>query len=61
MKLIKLHRNGQEVLVNLSLVTEVYSADESNSSRLYLNTGSGEQEVFKVSETLDEILEKANS
>ena len=57
MKFIKLHKNGLALLVNLSTVTEVYTAVD-NKSRLYFNfAADGEQENFTVDESIDEILE----
>lgn len=61
MKFIKLHQDGRELLVNFSLVTEVYPIAGTSSSELYLIAAEGEQVVIGVSETLDEILEKVNS
>lgn len=58
MKFVKLHRDGRELLVNFSLVTEVYPIAGTPSSKLYLIAAEGEQVVIEVSETLDEILEK---
>lgn len=61
MKFIKLHQDGRELLVNFSLVAEVYPKAGTPNSNLYLIAAEGEQVVIEVSETLDEILEKVNS
>lgn len=61
MKFVKLHQNGREILVNLSLVSEVYPQTVKNKSNLYLNLDSeGEQVYLQVDESLDEIYAKAN-
>lgn len=62
MKFVKLHQNGHEILVNMSTVSEVYRAHESDKSTLYFNFtfGSCDQVFFTVDESLDEILAKAN-
>ena len=58
MKFVKLHQDGRELLVNFSLVTEVYPIAGTPSSKLYLIAAEGEQVVIEVDETLDQIYEK---
>lgn len=57
MRFIKLHQSGREFLVNLSNVSEVYSAIENKSCLQFNFAVGGEQEGFVVDESLDEILE----
>ncbi len=61
MKFVKLHQGGEEVLVNMSTVSEVYRAcDNENESRLYFSIAAddGMQISINVDESLDEIYEK---
>lgn len=61
MKFVKLHQNGREILVNLSLVSEVYTQTVKNKSNLYLSFDSeGEQVYLQVDESLDEIYAKSS-
>lgn len=57
MKFIKLHQGGRAFLVNLSNVSEVYTAS-GNKSSLYFSFAADDGQVnFTVDESLDEILE----
>lgn len=57
MKFVKLHIDGQEILVNLSTVSEVYPVARINKSILYFNFATeGGQVTFRVDESIDEIL-----
>lgn len=61
MKFVKLHQSGEEVLVNMSTVSEVYRAGDNKSrSQLYFNftDDDGGQFYITVDESLDEIYEK---
>lgn len=63
MKFVKLHQGGEEVLVNMSTVSEVYRArDNESRNTLYFNftDDDGGQFFITVDESLDEIYEKVN-
>lgn len=57
MKLVKLHQDGRELLVNLNNVSEVYITKD-NKSLMYFNFVMDEGQVsITVDESIDEILE----
>lgn len=63
MKFLKLHFDGKEVLVNMSIVSEIYNLPDQEKSILYFNfvdfeAISEEQASIKVDESLDEIYEQ---
>ena len=58
MKFIKLHRNGREMLVNMSNVSDIY-ATSVGKCELFLNLAVGDDQVrIKVDESLEDIYEK---
>lgn len=56
MKFVKLHQKGNEILVNMRIVSDVHRSHESGKSALYFN--GSEQVSLTVDESLDEIYEK---
>lgn len=58
MKFVKLHHDGQALLVNLNNVSDIFQ-ESNNKSRLFLNVVSDGHQVSipVVDESIDEILE----
>lgn len=60
MKFVKLHRNDQEILVNMSNISDIYETSDGKCD-MFLNLAVGDEQVhLKVDESLDEILKKVN-
>lgn len=62
MKFVKLHQGSEEVLVNMSTVTEIYKMHGKRQSTLYFNfsVSEGERVHINVDESPDEIYAKVN-
>ena len=57
MKFIKLHQGGQELLVNLCNVSDIYHESGNKSSLFFNFAADGDQVSITVDESIDEILE----